>query len=338
MNLEEILSQMVNGEKGYCFYRSFSAHPKAKAATKRCNEIITKAPELQGVVVALNLAPAFRWLLARARTLDHVMTRVYENNEYTGRLSKAQEMLVSVSGEQPHLFFKQREQYYTDCARLLSLLEAEIKHLQGYPGKGQVYFDILDSLFLHDRDGKDVSVYLLNQNIQSAIDLLYEDAGEAIDTILDRILDEHSASSAELAYLYHNIDVLIREYSRIVWDAGRSNDKAVQLLDCKTEAEMLAITKKDKKYEQAYLIAEYVKFIKSAVALVREFPGGEEYFPALAATFRYKPQNVCDKEIAETLGISQYTYATRKKRAYAIFGAILWGHTGNAFLNILTEQ
>lgn len=337
MMLEEILAQMIEKDRGYVFYRSYSQNPRAKTATKRCNEIMASKPELQGVVVAFNLMPVIRWLLNKARHLDEIMDKVYSDDRCAGRLAGVQKMLVSVSGEEPSLFFSRREKYYKNCETLLALIENELEHLKEYPAKGKTYYEILFSLYMSDTSATTVSNYILNKSFENAISLVYEDIGDEIDRILDEIIEDEPCTTAELAYLYHNVDVLIREYARIAWEAGKSDDKALQLLSCKSEEEMLRITHKDQKYEQAYLLVEYIKTIKGAVNLVHQFPGGDDYFSVLTATFKFRPQGYTDQDIADILEMSTYSYITKRKRAYTVLGAILWGHTGNAFITILCD-
>ena len=162
--------------------------------------------------------------------------------------------------------------------------------------------------------------------------------GEEIEELLDVILSGAVLSDDEMAYVYHNITLLLKEYNRIVWRANNSDDRALRLLSCETEDEMLEITSKDEKYRQAYLIVEYIKFINGAIEMVKSFPvNGKEYYDIIKTIVDLKPQNISDEVSSRELGMSTYTYSVKKRRALSVLSSILWGCDGDAFVRLLTD-
>ena len=139
--------------------------------------------------------------------------------------------------------------------------------------------------------------------------------------------------------VYHNTTLLLKEYNRILWYAQTSDDKAMKLLNCGSEKEMIEITESDGKFCQAYLIVEYAKLISGAVEMVREFPiYGEEYYKILMSILDSKQQKVRDEMLAQKIGMSTYTYSVKKRRALAVLGSILWGCDGDTFVRLLTSE
>lgn len=337
MDIKEIVKSIITTDvEALSFFRSFSHSPVSTIMTRRLNELLVEAPDLQDTAIALVIYPALQWMLS-GKEIDEVMSRLCEENEDLVRLGKIQEIISNVTDIQPKLLLENRKNYFQTCEKLISLINHAIEQISKYPDTGTHYEELL-RLFVNPNGKHFPSKYTINKHFKDAVILLDEMHGAEIESLMDGVLSGISYSDAELDYVYHNIGLLLREYNRVVWRAHNFDDRATQLLACKNEEEMLEITQYDKMYRQAYILVEYIKFISGAVEMVKSFPnGGHEYYSILKGIIEFKPLKLSDEAVARELGLSTYTFSVKKRRALSILGSILWGCDGDGFVKLLTE-
>lgn len=336
MDIRDVVKSIMETDvQAFVLYRSMTNYRSSVIITRRLNELIADEPDLQDVAVALAIYPALKWSMHGADA-DVVMSRMCKSDEELRRLGNVQKVLVAATGFEPRFLLENRKRYFDACSELIRLLEKAIKKVGEYPNVGKVYQSIL-KLFLMDSK-EEPTKYIVNRYVKDAVRLVYECYGEEIEELLDVILSGAVLPDDEMAYVYHNITLLLKEYNRIVWRANNSDDRALRLLSCETEDEMLEITSKDEKYRQAYLIVEYIKFINGAIEMVKSFPvNGKEYYDIIKTIVDLKPQNISDEVSSRELGMSTYTYSVKKRRALSVLSSILWGCDGDAFVRLLTD-
>ena len=318
-------------------YRSFIKLENSVTIKKRLNDIVEEYPELTDIVVALSIYPALVWSL-KGKEITAVMGRIATPSERIKTLEMTQELIVKVSGMQPRLLLEQRKKYFEACEEVVKLIDSGIDKVKSYPENGTQYYVLLCAAI-----GKEVesvpSRFLIKKNLKDAVEILHSTCASKLDELLDQVLNGYVVDDDEMQAVYHNTTLLLKEYNRIVWYAQTSDDRAMQLLTCGSEAEMIALTESDSKYCQSYRIIEYAKLISGAVELVKDFPiYGEEYYKILSLILEAKPQKVRDDVMAKKLGISTFTYSVRRRQALAILGCILWGCDGDTYIRLLTSE
>lgn len=337
MDAREIIKKILSEDNlDFNIYRSFlGSNPISTLIVRRANDVIENIPETQDTIIALLLYPALKWIL-NAKEVDCIMGNICYEDEAIEQLKKVQGIIKNTTGISANLLLKKRDAYFGACETLVNLIDKIIDDISTYPYNGLVYSEILTST-ISSSPVTVPSKHYVNKYFEDMVYLVSTRYGDQITKVLDEILSGKMQSDDELNYVYHNIDLLMREYTKIVWMARVSNDKALRLLACKTEAEMLEITKKDDTYRQAYVIVEYIKFIRSAVELVKSFPNGDnDYYTILKSLVDVKPGKNNNSVIAKELGMSYYSFSSKKRRALGILSAVLWGCDGDIFVRFLT--
>lgn len=318
------------------FLRSFTQHPSSVLIMRRYNELVASNPDLQDIVTAFAVYPALKWA-QKAEDIDAVMARVCSSDANAQRLINVQKALSDVTGYEPKLMLNNRKRYFEASRKLTWRLEHLVEQIRDFPGEGEIYANIL-GIMLGDTTA-DVSKYMTNQYAKAAMELAYDCAGKEIDGLVDDVLTGIVQSDDEMSLIYHNIDILLREYNRILWHTQNSDDRAMRLLACESEEEMLKITEHDEKYRQAYLIVEYIKLINGAIEMVKTFPvNGQEYYDIIRTVIELKPKRISDEAAAERVGMSTYSFSVKKRRALSVLSTILWGCDGDTFVRFLTDK
>lgn len=339
MEISEIVRALVATDScPVTLYRSLVRSPLSSVITRRLNGLLIDAPEVTDAVVVLSIFPALKWNL-KGESVDKVMEKLNNSSVKMKALERTQKLLVEVSGFQPKLLLEQREEYFKACREVVSLTERTIERIAQFPGEGKIYQKILLSTIGNLSDEELPTKYLLNKNIGGAVELFHDVCQDEMKPLLDVILNGYVMDDAEMMELYHNTTLLLREYNRIMWYSNSSLDKAMQLLSCQTEQQMLGVTESDEKFSQAYLIGEYAKLITGAVEMVKEFPlYGEDYHRILRVIFDAKPQKVSDETLARQVEMSTYSFSIKKRRALSVLGCVLWGCDGDAFIRLLADE
>lgn len=337
VGLKEVIKNMMEMDvPELTFMRSFTQHSSSVLIMKRYNELIAENPDLQDIVTAFAVYPALKWA-QKAENIDAVMARVCASDQNAQRLINVQRALADVTGYEPKLRLCNRKKYFEASRKLTWRLEHLVEQIRDFPGEGEVYANILSIMLGNEK--ADVSKYMTNQHAKAAMELAYECAGREVDALVDDVFTGIVQSDDEMSLIYHNIDILLREYNRILWHTQNSDDRAMRLLACESEEEMLKITEHDDKYRQAYLIVEYIKLINGAIEMVKTFPAnGEEYYRIIKTVIELKPKRISDEVAAEHVGMSTYSYSVKKRRALSVLSAILWGCDGDTFVRFLTDK
>ena len=126
--------------------------------------------------------------------------------------------------------------------------------------------------------------------------------------------------------LYHNTDLLLREYARIVRGYCADGQK---LLGARENRYI------EQRREQSVLVAEYVKLIRGAVEMTKDFPGSRgDIYTVLDALTSDGSDQKTDAELAREVVCPPLPF-TGKGRALSVLGAVLWGCDANALTDLL---
>lgn len=338
MDIVDIVKKIIEADvQSIDLKRVFDESSIYKLIKCRFEYVLDMWPNLTNTVIALAIYPALKWNL-KGKEIDAVTARISKSNQNIKALEQTQSLLVKTSGVQPKLLLSRREEYFKNCEELVSLLEKNVDIIRTFPDHGEIYYRSLCAVMGYP-DHKYQKSDLPKERFPDAVNLLSDLCGTRIDKLLNAILDGYVVDDEEQTLLYHNTTMLLKEYNRILWYAKYSDDKAMRLLACKDEAEMLALTESDSKYDQAFLLVEYMKLITGAVEIVKEFPlEGEEYYNILTAILDTKPQKVSDQVLGTQIGMSTFSFSKKKRRALSLLGCVLWGCDGDTFIRLLTEE
>lgn len=336
MKASQIVNQLLNQGPELRFHSLLTDSSRMRSAVNRLNEIVIEEPQAKNVVIGLTLYPAFTWLSTCYGTEQA------GHDVQLEKLSQIQGMLHEVSGLRPVFQLKEREKYIALVRNLVSLVEGTIRAIESYPRFGVQYFEALNTLFYsgdtEETFDNEPSRYIMKRYLKPAIKALATNFGSLYDEAVETLFAKNMIGDSQFHFVYHNTELLLREYITIIWRESASEDKAVKLLLCESEEEMLAITSSDRKYTEASYIVEFMRVIQGAIELVRTYPkNGEEYHEILQWITDKESIGVLESELAKRLGLSHAAFSQRKKRAIKVLSFILWGCDSDELLSLIIE-
>ena len=335
MNEFQVAKAISESDSGqYKYYRMFVNNPASRVIYRRVNELLDTSPEIDvsDTALALLIYPAVKWSL-KGKNIDFLLSQVQEEKELQS-LQHAQELIRSTIGYSPALLLENRKKYFEMAQTLISMVDEIIEAVSSYPEGGQIYRKILQA-FTNNRS--EVNKYFINTYLDKTLIFTRRIWGSQITEVIDGLMSGYIPPDEEKEKLYHNISRLLVEYNRILWQCKNSPDKAMRLLACTDDEQMMRITQSDDIYSQGYLIVEFTKLIRASIEIVREFPKrGEIYYQII--TSLVEQTRVPDRDIARKLGISSYAFSVKKREALAALGTILWGCDGDLFFELLTKK
>lgn len=330
--------ELLMKNSSYNFVNSFCTVERCKTAREIVNDLFESDKSIEATLLALSLFPIMKWML-RAENLDKKTEDVLCHGG-TGELSKilqSQSILVKVSGIEPAFLLENRRKYFAILHEIFDVLTDGFKKVREFPENGDFYCELLKYFYSGDSRFTKVSFYKVSKFLKPAIYVYAGICNEKLKELVPHLIDmSEPRDTAELQYVYHNIPLLLSEYSKVVWHTKNSNDKAVKLLRCKTESEMMTITESDSKYCQAYLIVEYIKLIHNAIGLLAEFPSNNLYIVVDTTMKMRREKRVKENDIAEAIGMPISAYRKNLKLGMTALSAILFGCDCNSFVDILT--
>lgn len=335
-SLQQAVRLMMQNSS-YYFSRSFFQVYKNRTAVNIVNRLFENEKEMEPTLLALSLFPAIMWMLG-AEDLDFLTSKIYLEDKSDGveSLEKSKIMIMEILGCEPKIVMENRKKYFSVLHEFADYLLDRINAVAENPTNGQYYGALLKYFYMEKTPDFPVTSYTINLYLPDAIRQLHKIAGEKIAVYINSILKEDEPiGNEELQYIYHNISLLIDEYSKIRWDAKNCDDKAVRLLACSSEDEMLAITESDSRYSQAYIIVQYITLIHNAIERLRTFPQHNIY-NVVSKTIQYRQSQYSDFEIALMLNIPLSRYRQSIRIGMAALSAELFGLSCNVFLDMLT--
>ena len=126
-------------------------------------------------------------------------------------------------------------------------------------------------------DSDPVTAVTIRNNFDSIVEDVTAIAGDAIKPLVMQLApNEGEAKTAEAAYLYHNTEVLLREYSRIVNPSVADENRSLRIL-----AQGGNTLESDARCHQAQVLVQYAQLIRGAIELVKDFPGDSKLYDVL---------------------------------------------------------
>lgn len=329
--------KLMMQSSNYYFSRAFLQVDKNRTAVNIVNRLFETEKEMEPTLLALSLFPAIVWMLG-AEDLDLLTSRIYteEHTEEVESLEKSKIMITEILGCEPKIMMEHRKKYFSVLHEFADYFIDRINAVSLHPSNGRYYGALLKYFYLGHTPDVSVTSYTINLYLPDAIRQLHKIAGTKIAFYMNELLQEDEpVGNEELQFIYHNISLLIEEYTKIRWSAKNCDDKAVRLLACQSEEEMLEITESDSRYWQAYIIVQYITLIHNAIERLRTFPQHDIY-SVVSKTIQCKQSQYSDSEIAMLLNIPLSRYRQSIRIGMAALSAELFGLNCNVFLDMLT--
>lgn len=335
-SLQKAIDLMMQSSS-YYFSRAFLQVDKHRTAVNIVNRLFESEKEMEPTLLSLSLFPAVIWMLG-AEDLDLLTSKIYveERSEEVESLEKSKKMITDILGCEPKIMMENRKRYFSVLHEFADYLLDKINAVSVHPSNGRYYGALLKYFYMGQNPDVSVTPYTINLYLPDAIRQLHNIAGKRLKEYMNVLLKgDEPTGSEELQFLYHNISLLIDEYTKIRWSAKNCDDRAVRLLACHSEDEMLEITESDSRYWQAYIIVQYITLIHNAIERLRTFPQHDVY-DVVVKTIQCKQSQYSDSEIAILLNIPLSRYRQSIRIGMAALSAELFGLNCNVFLDMLT--
>lgn len=262
--LSSILSSegiVVNINRTFIAYNNGTNRNRVFA---RCaNRMAQKGTDEKFVVIALMCYPALNWIL-KARDID-AMTEQLHDMDTDGsvrNISEIQSLLENSTGYvKPRLHLEMRKLFFARCQQLVDAVDdamnrAVFRSVQPCkPARISLAMAMLRGSIL---DSDPVSAVMIRNNFDGIIEDITKVGGEAIkELILQLAPNEGVVQGAEAAYLYHNTEVLLREYSRITHPSSVDGNSTLRLIATAGNQLDASDHKSDARYAQAQILLQY---------------------------------------------------------------------------------
>lgn len=254
---------------------------RSRAFARHANRMASKGTDEKFVVIALMCYPALQWIL-RAQDIDKVIEELREQNadETICRMSNIQRMLESSVGcAKPQLRLEMRKVFFARCQELVDAVDdamnkAVFLNPQSKPSKISLAMAMMRGSIL---ESDPVSAVAIRNNFDSIVEDVTKVGGSTIKPLVMELApNEGEAQSAEASFLFHNTEVLLREYSRIANPSIVDENRSVRIL-----ASGGNTTESDARCQQAQILAQYAQLIRGAIELVKDFPGDSKLYDVL---------------------------------------------------------
>lgn len=334
------LADAVFSEDGsVCYHRTFinfGNSDRTRVLTRFANMSVEQGGDVSVAARAIMIYPAVKWLL-KAREIETVIEALPETarqGEF-GRLIGMQSMLVRLTGERPELRLQVRRQFFERCQEFVDVVFCAVSEsVYKKTSRKNMARPRLAMLLLGENDGlpgqEEVTSHTIKTYYAEIVEAVAAHSGKQIKALMDGLMPDTGPKTAELAVLYHNTDLLLREYARIVRDYCDENEKLLPQLGA------YANSYAERQCEQSTLLAEYVKLIRGAVEMTKDFPGcrGDIYLVLNALVSDGSDQKT-DAELARDVCMSAASFSREKHRALSVLGAVLWGCDANVLTDLL---
>lgn len=235
--LSSILSSegiVVNINRTFIAYNNGTNRNRVFA---RCaNRMAQKGTDEKFVVIALMCYPALNWIL-KAQDIDAMIEQLHDmdTDGSVRNISEIQSLLENSTGYvKPRLHLEMRKLFFARCQQLVDAVDdamnrAVFRSAQPCkPARISLAMAMLRGSIL---DSDPVSAVMIRNNFDGIIEDITKVGGEAIkELVLQLAPNEGMVQGAEAAYLYHNTEVLLREYSRITHPSSVDGNSTLRLI------------------------------------------------------------------------------------------------------------
>lgn len=346
--LSSILSSegiVVNINRTFIAYNNGTNRNRVFA---RCaNRMAQKGTDEKFVVIALMCYPALNWIL-KARDIDAMIEQLHDmdTDGSVRNISEIQSLLENSTGYvKPRLHLEMRKLFFARCQQLVDAVDdamnrAVFRSAQPCkPARISLAMAMLRGSIL---DSDPVSAVMIRNNFDGIIEDIAKVSGEAIkELVLQLAPNEGVVQGAEAAYLYHNTEVLLREYSRITHPSSVDGNSTLRLIATAGNQLDASDHKSDARYAQAQILLQYAKLIGGAIELLKQFPDGDSKLYdvlMLVVNEKYGPNGTDEATLAKQVGINSSYFCEKKHRAYTALSALLWGCDIESLLSLLSKD
>lgn len=289
--LKDFLSSVLSSEGIVVDIRrtfiEYNGVNRSRVFARHANRMACKGSNEKFVVIALLCYPALQWLL-KAQDIDALIEKLKEENEDESvwRMSNIQRILESsMGGCKPQLRLEMRKLFFARCQQLVDEIDeamnkAVFMNPASKPSRISLAMAMLRGSIL---DSDPVTAVTIRNNFDSIVEDVTAIAGDAIKPLVMQLApNEGEAKTAEAAYLYHNTEVLLREYSRIVNPSVADENRSLRIL-----AQGGNTLESDARCHQAQVLVQYAQLIRGAIELVKDFPGDSKLYDVLMVADSY---------------------------------------------------
>ena len=339
--LKDFLSSVLSSEGIVVDIRrtfiEYNGVNRSRVFARHANRMACKGSNEKFVVIALLCYPALQWLL-KAQDIDALIEKLKEENEDESvwRMSNIQRILESsMGGCKPQLRLEMRKLFFARCQQLVDEIDeamnkAVFMNPASKPSRISLAMAMLRGSIL---DSDPVTAVTIRNNFDSIVEDVTAIAGDAIKPLVMQLApNEGEAKTAEAAYLYHNTEVLLREYSRIVNPSVADENRSLRIL-----AQGGNTLESDARCHQAQVLVLYAQLIRGAIELVKDFPGDSKLYDVLMLVVneKYGANGTDEAKLAEQVGINSSYFSEKKHRAFTALSALLWGCDIESLLSLL---
>jgi hypothetical protein len=310
---------------------------RSRVFARRANEMASKGGNEKFVVIALMCYPALQWIL-QAQDIDRLVEELREQNpdESVSRMSNIQRVLESsLGGCKPQLRLEMRKVFFARCQQLVDAVDeamnaAVLHNPKSKAGKISLAMALLRGSIL---ETDPVTAVTIRTHFDSIIEDVAAMAGDTIKPLVMQLApNEGNAESSEAAFLFHNTEVLLKEYSRIANPSSVDENRSLRIL-----ANGGNTFESDARCHQAQVLAQYAQLIRGAIEKVKDFPGDSKLYDVLMLVVneKYGANGTDEAKLAEQVGINSSYFSEKKHRAFTALSALLWGCDIESLLSLL---
>lgn len=324
-----------------------SQQPGLQVLRRQLNQILHEKPEYRDTILALVLYPAFKWSLYGKPVIN--LMEIADRVDWATDLTQAQKIFQDVFGFGNALILKQRENQFKNSETLVTIIEAGVKDVEKDKSTGKKCASILRSI-LNIPSESPASCYIINTYTCLAVERMFQLYGTQFSTLIQTLLTPEyleTEEDGEYMFVYHNMSLLLKEYSRLMWSCCDPSDKISKILRCQTAEEVLDITEQISTIYSANKVLRFLMLITGSMALVQYWPiNGPKYAKILKMLTANRNIAQCgsytirinEGDIARGLNLDPATFSKLKKQAFAILGLLLWGSDNETFKTLVYSE
>lgn len=345
MQKDEAIKKIVNEQamKKIIFGRTMSSSSMAHYAMTMLNEEIEKNESIRSTAIALSTYMPMKWALENkivySLTYDHGVSDIslmMDVNNLMQRFlgNEPDKKLIDVS------YIGKQHEYVKEVHELI---DRSLLMLQKNPPMfgGLSLYRCINTIHIDPQAGiiDDVSRYTVRNYYLKAVREISDLYGKKMDYYFSRALYTPKTYLQENDDKYHNTELLMTAYIKLLSRFTHDESLYRRVLRCKTVEELAAYdTYVYADYEHAEQILQYMIYIRTAIETVKKFPiDGQMYYDILIGELDAKVQGKMLRTLLKSLHITQASYYRLRREAYDVLSMVLWGYSTRNMLGVLQK-
>lgn len=345
MQKDEAIKKIVNEQamKKIIFGRTMSSSSMAHYAMNMLNEEIEKNESIRSTAIALSTYMPMKWALENkivySLTYDHgdsFISEMVDVNNLMQRFlgNEPDKKLIDVS------YIGKQHEYIREVHELIDRSLLMLKKNPPMFG-GLSLYRCINTIHIDPEAGliDDVSRYTVRNYYLKAVREISDLYGKKMDYYFSRALYTPKSYLQENDDKYHNTDLLMTAYIKLLSRYVHDESLYRKVLRCKTVEEIATYDKYVyADYEHAEQMLQYMIYIRSAIEIVKEFPvDGKLYYDLLLGEIDTKVQGKALRSLLKSLHLTQASYYRVRREAYDVLSMVLWGYSTRNMLGILQK-